>query len=311
HQPVEDAAESGPVRLAVRAAADTIILGDRLELHVVVTAKNGVDIEFAPPDEQLGEFVVRNVRDAPPVPENDSRRWVRTYSLDVFASGPQEIPELGIAFVDRRGAGADAAEDDGVIRGELSAGPLSIDVISLLAAGEGTQDFRDIKGPLDWAGRGRWAWLWWAAPMAAALAAAAAMFLIRRRRAALARRIVEPPHLWALNRLKRLEDERLIGQGRVQEYYFRLSGVVRQYIERRFHLMAPERTTDEFLVEAQRATVLGEEHKRLLAEFLQACDLVKFARYEPSARESDAAMATARGFVEQTALRQAQEPAAK
>jgi hypothetical protein len=77
---------------------------------------------------------------------------------------------------------------------------------------------------------------------------------------------------------------------------------VRQYIERRFSLMAPERTTDEFLAEVRNDPSLSGPHKELLSSFLQAADMVKFARYEPEQREIDQALSAARDFIEQTSF---------
>ncbi|HKX60950.1 MAG TPA: hypothetical protein VJS65_03885, partial [Verrucomicrobiae bacterium] len=61
-----------------------------------------------------------------------------------------------------------------------------------------------------------------------------------------------------------------------------VSNTLRLYLEERFHLHAPERTTEEFLVELQGSAALNPEQKRSLQSFLQSCDLVKFARLEPT-----------------------------
>ncbi|MDY7110088.1 MAG: hypothetical protein SYC29_15765, partial [Planctomycetota bacterium] len=109
------------------------------------------------------------------------------------------------------------------------------------------------------------------------------------------------PHVWAMSQLEALADERLPEQRRFHEFYFRLSDIVRQYIERRFGLRAPERTTEEFLRETRDDPLLSAEQKDLLAGFLRAADMVKFARHEPEAEECEAASIAARGFVDQTA----------
>ena len=92
----------------------------------------------------------------------------------------------------------------------------------------------------------------------------------------------------------------MIEKGLVTEFYFRLSMIVRVYIERRFDLMAPEWTTQEFLVQTQRSDVLPFEHRSTLGGFLEACDMVKFALHEPPEVEITIAFATAREFVDQT-----------
>jgi len=60
-----------------------------------------------------------------------------------------------------------------------------------------------------------------------------------------------------------------------------VSDAVRVYLEERFQLRAPERTTEEFLRDLQKTSVLMAQQKASLAEFLEQCDLVKFARFEP------------------------------
>jgi hypothetical protein len=110
-----------------------------------------------------------------------------------------------------------------------------------------------------------------------------------------------PPHEWALRQLEALVDERLAERNLVSEFYFRLSMIVRRYIERRFDLMAPEWTTQEFMTRVQLNSRLPAEYRPLLGDFLQACDLVKFARHAPQRDEIEATLSTARDFVARSA----------
>jgi len=64
--------------------------------------------------------------------------------------------------------------------------------------------------------------------------------------------------------------------------------------------MAPERTTEEFLREAQQHYGLVNSHRHLLKEFLTAADMVKFALYRPAVEEGNTASQAARNFVEET-----------
>jgi hypothetical protein len=80
----------------------------------------------------------------------------------------------------------------------------------------------------------------------------------------------------ALAELARLRN--LIGQVHCRQYAVEVSGVVRRYIERRFGLRAPRRSTEEFLVEAQASAKLDQLQRERLAEFLGSCDFLKFAR---------------------------------
>src|SRR5262249_39306634 len=87
----------------------------------------------------------------------------------------------------------------------------------------------------------------------------------------------------------------------VEEFYTRLSDIVRQYLERQLGLHAPERTTEEFLYEVSQGTRLVQEHKDLLGAFLVEADLVKFARFRPEQADCLRAFAAAEKFVREAA----------
>jgi hypothetical protein len=92
----------------------------------------------------------------------------------------------------------------------------------------------------------------------------------------------------------------LISKGQIKEYYYRLSNIVRHYIENRFKLMAPERTTEEFLAEMMVTGKLTEDHKELVGNFLEHCDMVKFAAYGPDSREIENSFNSAKKLVDET-----------
>lgn len=144
-----------------------------------------------------------------------------------------------------------------------------------------------------------------------------------------------PAHVIALEALAKLEAERLPEQGRMKEYYFRLSEVVRAYLERRFAFAAPEMTSDEIrshfhqlerdrltaelsgrgLRPAEFAILLPERLAasaplRALEDFLAETDLVKFADFAPSESAATTVMHMARGIVELTRLPDAAPEAA-
>jgi hypothetical protein len=80
-----------------------------------------------------------------------------------------------------------------------------------------------------------------------------------------------------------------------------VSDTIRTYLEERFTFRAPERTTEEFLYELQGTDLLAGEQKEKLGEFLESCDLVKFARYEPRETELKSLHDSALRLVEETA----------
>jgi hypothetical protein len=99
--------------------------------------------------------------------------------------------------------------------------------------------------------------------------------------------------------LEKLERARaLIREDNPMPYAVTVSETIRSYLGQRFHAPSTRRTTQEFLfqMEADRTTPLAG-HRELLREFLQSCDLVKFARYQPRLAELEHVHQHARDFV--------------
>ena len=84
-----------------------------------------------------------------------------------------------------------------------------------------------------------------------------------------------------------------------------VSEITRTYLEERFGLRAPDQTTEEFLAELPRSIVLDLRHKQFLGDFLTRCDLVKFARFEPTRAELEQLHGSALNLVEETVPRSA------
>ncbi len=110
--------------------------------------------------------------------------------------------------------------------------------------------------------------------------------------------VIEAAREDALAELEKLRA--LISRANSRPYAIEVSGVVRRYIERRFGLRAPKRSTEEFLVEAQASAKLDEQHRRNLADFLAACDFLKFARAFAEAPELEQIHQRAVRFVTDT-----------
>ena len=160
---------------------------------------------------------------------------------------------------------------------------------------------RDVRGPV--ALRADW---WWVLIILAILILVALVrgliVLLRYKE-----KPVPPPPprpVWELTyeALNWLEQRGLISQGQVKEYYAALSDIVRHYIEGRFSIRAPEMTTQEFMEKARRSTVLSDEQKTFLRDFLDASDMVKFAKFVPTVNQMKDALRLARRFVDETKM---------
>jgi hypothetical protein len=158
-------------------------------------------------------------------------------------------------------------------------------------------DIRDIRPPVDIPDG--WAWLGWVllALAVALLAWWAWRKWSRVRIPGSAPAIILPPHFRARQRLR--EALGLVDQP--EPFCVLVSDTIRHYLEERFELHAPDRTTEEFLLELQGSSTLDGRQKGSLGEFLERCDLVKFARYAPSRLELEDLLGSANRLVDETA----------
>jgi hypothetical protein len=123
-----------------------------------------------------------------------------------------------------------------------------------------------------------WAWAWWIGGVLLTLAAITAALVWWRRKFVTPKLApIIPPHVRAKQKLTAALQ--LISDPKA--FCIAVSDTLRVYLEERFQFHAPDRTTEEFLIELQSTHHLTPDQKISLADFLQNCDLVKFARFEP------------------------------
>jgi len=151
-----------------------------------------------------------------------------------------------------------------------------------------TNALRDIKPPVEIPSG--WEWVWWT--LGAVVLAALGYWAWREWQVA----PPVPAHVRARQKL----EAALQWIGQPKPFCIAVSDAIRQYLEERFDFRAPERTTEEFLHELQATDRLLPDQKSSLGEFLQACDLVKFARYEPREPELRELHGSALRLVEET-----------
>jgi hypothetical protein len=159
---------------------------------------------------------------------------------------------------------------------------------------QATEDIRDIRGPKTLSAS-------WALPaiLAAAVLAALWVYILWRRR----QRATQTPTLTLAElTLQRLEATRpLMHPHTARAFGIAASELIRDYIEKRFEVVATQRTTEEFLqalLQNPQQTLV--RHRPLLADFLQQCDLVKFAGHSLATTDLNSLFQSARRFVLET-----------
>jgi hypothetical protein len=156
-------------------------------------------------------------------------------------------------------------------------------------------DIRDIKPPVEISNG--WNLVWWTLAVVALLAILRFAWLYwQKRRSQIP---VEPPVPAHIRAKKKLEEAlALITQPK--PFVIAVSDTARTYLEERFDFRAPERTTEEFLHELHGTDLLLPDQKETVGNFLESCDLVKFAKYEPGEPELRELHGSAVKLVEET-----------
>jgi hypothetical protein len=259
-----------------------IRIGDRVKLKVTIPSGGAEEVRFPERPADTGEF---SFYGSEKIGQVFGGPRGRVYTLGIYTTGTHVVPPVEVRYRNK------GAED---WRTVLS-NQVPVEVRSVIT--EQDRDIRGAKGLFPYRGTGRYLWLFL---VSAALIVA---FVLRRRSGGAglssARKRLTP-YRAAMRALRALEQERFPEKGLIKEYYSRLSGIIRTYIEDRFGLRAPEMTTEEFMEEARASGELDNTQKHLLNEFLVHCDMVKFARYGPTPEEMGRSFSSAENFIEQT-----------
>lgn len=272
------------VRRAVRAPQGWQV-GLPFELRLEVTSPPGTAVRFPALPDEWGTLEVRGQRVEPAA---DDRPATFAASLVAWDAGPAELPAMAV----------ECALADGSAR-TVEVPATSVEVGTSLEDDTPLTELpADIRGAVEIADP---RWGWWAGAVVLAAAALAGTWWLRSRGRASGAEPELAPHERARRELERLALERLPERGEVEPFYVRLSDIVRAYVEGRFGIAAPERTTQEFLREASRDPRLAGEHERELAGFLRSADMVKFAEARPDPDACGRSLDSMRSFVERTA----------
>lgn len=96
----------------------------------------------------------------------------------------------------------------------------------------------------------------------------------------------ESAHIIALRELDKLKAQKLWQQEKLKEYYSRLTGIVRKYLENQFSVQAMEETTREILRDIRLRGLDTKVNMNNLEGLLNLADLIKFAKGNADAEEN-------------------------
>lgn len=259
-----------PVKFTVSAPSDTFTIGD--EVVVKIQAIYPSDIKLTPPSGQLDDtaFVLKKGPLAESISENDNNNDTYTFVILPISTGDIPTPAFRFFWYDSSGK-----------PNQITAPQRIVHVKSLLPADTTGIDIKDIIGPKSLPVQ------WWPYALGALIIMALIAvwyFLFRKKLNKMEIPVAppEPPFDKAIRELAILKETDLIGKGKIKQFYIELSDILRRYIEGRFDIRAVEATTYELKRLLKHPELTKDQYQTIL-EFLGRSDLVKFAKFQPSA----------------------------
>ena len=261
----------------------TVLIGDRVKLSVEVRYRAGIEINFPEfKENKIGDFQIKDSGKELKKGLFGADLLQRWYTIAAYTLGKHEVPQIEIKYKKK------SAKDWKSVQTKA----LNVTVETIFPKGRMPDDIKDVKGPFYYFGIN-----WFLVSGVLILfIIVASIVLYKFRKKPLP---VKLPHETALEDLEAARAN-FLRNSDIKEYYAGISDCVRRYIERSFKLKAPEMTTEEFLGSLRESTVLSLDQKDLLKDFLNACDLVKFAKYTPAKGEMEAVFLAAKKFIEET-----------
>ena len=282
---------SAQVTATLKADSNHIEIGDHLNLKLTIQSPKTHVIQWPKFDgDTLGkiEIIERSKIDTSAL--GDKSVFTQTLVVSAFDSGSYVISQQAIFFLNQQKATDSVFTNDYVIDVKT----LDVDT---------AKPIKPIKAPLKVSYEFR-EFFWWIIAGIVLLALIVAFFLYRRYlnkkgKVVELNRPVEPEHIWALNELKKLEEQKLWQNDQHKLYYSKISDILRSYLEYRYDILAMESTTDE-IAKLISSLSISREHQNRLIETLQLADFAKFAKMTPLPDQNMRSMENAKAFVEHT-----------
>lgn len=266
--------QRGPVMAELTIEPTDVQVGAAVELRLRVSAPDGVEVLMPEFGEFLGQYSILDFAPNTTVAADGETTYTQRYELQVLRSGRQRLAPILIEFVDRRNASGDPetvfellTDAVGFTVRAISAEALDTPLAPPLTALP-PRSFPEREPVLTGV----------IVTLVLLLVAGVLLWAWRRRAAIVA---VEAAHDVALARLRNLRAQPRQNHDDVDAFYVELSSLVRDYVEARFGLHAPELTTEEFLIAARDADQLAPLDREFLGDLLTESDQVKFAGFVP------------------------------
>ncbi len=121
----------------------------------------------------------------------------------------------------------------------------------------------------------------------------------------------DPPHIVALRELDKYRSDKYWAPEKQKQFYSGITGAVKEYIDRRFEIDAPEMTTAELFDALKGRSELTPELYDKMKDLFETADFVKFAKFVADDEHNKEALPLCVRFVTSTYQAEIEEEAKK
>jgi hypothetical protein len=278
--------ETAPSSASAGGQLSVRLSGEALTLEI--TGPPSLEVTAPDPIVQIKNWQVNRIKPEEITVLPTGRRWRGYYRLEPDRPGPATIQ---FAALEVR-----ISSETQVVQWP----PLTVSVVTSIQRASPDELIEDVPlEPFPGLDTGKFSVSRWVGGVLLALGFLGVGY-VRLRRAYQLRQ--EEPAPWIRRRIHALRAQNQGTAEQITRFYSELADLLRYFIERRFAVPAPTRTTREFLDGLQKSAALEVNQKELLERFLARCDLVKFAREAATLADCDAAVELVLGFVDGSAV---------
>jgi len=283
--------KKSPVTIKATIDKPKITIGDKLTYSVSITHDRKLDVKVTDIADTLGQFEIKDYKLAKPARKGRKLVTEYRYVITTFTTGEFSIEPFFVEWVDADGNPKRAGS-----------AAITVFVEGVKASAADKDDIRDVKPPVDLPRPLVFYILLYGLPLAAICGGAFYFLFVKNRGKSgffSAADENRTPDELAYERLQKLESMGLVEKGEIKEYYIILSEIIRRYLEARYRISVLDMTTHE-LYQQMKNISLEKKQLFLVKDFLDECDMVKFAKYRPEIKYIKTNFEAAKNIVDVT-----------
>ncbi len=286
-----------PPDISVSLDKQSITLGDPVNYTLTIRYDSTLRMISPAIGQSLGSLtVLKDSTEAEGTIVDGRKLYKRHVRVTAFDTGEQWAPMLSGELVDANGVSTEWHTDSLALTVQSMLGDLNPDSVDI----QGLKSQYEV--PIS-------TWLWWAISALLAIAAGVAYWFLRRRKRIEEEALAPPIPAWesALGSLQVMRDEIDPNSDGGRVWYFRLSEILRRYLDGRYGWQSIDETTTETIRRLPDAPFDGE-HRERVKEFFNLADRVRYAKMAAKMGRPEVDWDWVRNFVEHTIPAIPEEP---